>query len=145
MGCGYAFGMVERLPRWSYLVLSFIGGALLAPVLTGIHQSSFSVGGVNAPWGIFVAMIVISAYFIAVRLLAATRWPVIFAALGAILTIGLFSLQGPGGSLLIVGNLQGLVWAYGPVIIAAIVIMWPKLPDKDETNGRRLRTSEAIK
>lgn len=137
--------MLERMPRWSYVLLSFIGGVLLATVLTGIHQSTISVGGEAVPWGVVVAIIVLSAYFIAVRLLAATRWPVIFAALGAILTIGLFSLQGPGGSLLIVGNLQGLIWAYGPVVIAAIVIIWPKFPEKDETTGRRLRASEPLK
>jgi hypothetical protein len=43
----------------------------------------------------------------------------------------LFSLKGTGGSVLIPDDLLGKIWVVAPIVIAAIVIAWPRLPQRE--------------
>jgi hypothetical protein len=42
--------------------------------------------------------------------------------------VALLTLPGPGGSVLVVGDLIGTVWSVGPALISVLVVAWPNLP-----------------
>ena len=44
--------------------------------------------------------------------------------------MALLTLPGPGGSVLVAGDVTGTVWAVGPALIAVLVVAWPKLPER---------------
>jgi hypothetical protein len=52
------------------------------------------------------------------------------AAVGVIGMVALLTLPGPGGSVLVAGDVVGTVWAVGPALIAVLVVAWPELPQR---------------
>ena len=120
------------------LALLFIAGAILGAVGTIAHQSTATVAGVPVPWGITVALLAYTCLLIGLRLLNAGRAQALAAALGTIVMTFLFSLKGVGGSVLIPDNLLGKTWVVAPIVIAAIVIAWPRLPQRGEVSQNGL-------
>ncbi|HEY2557453.1 MAG TPA: hypothetical protein VGI08_10125 [Diaminobutyricibacter sp.] len=114
------------------LVLLFIAGAILGAVGTIAHQSTVTVAGVPLPWGITIALLAYTCLLIGLRLLNPGRAQALAAALGTIAMTFVFSLKGIGGSVLIPDNLLGKIWVVAPIVIAAIVIAWPRLPQRSE-------------
>lgn len=112
------------------LILLFIAGALLGAVGTVAHQSTVTVAGVPFPWGITVALLAYTLLLVGLRLLNAGRAQALAAALGTIAITFVFSIKGFGGSVLIPDNVLGKVWVVAPIVIAAIVIAWPRLPQR---------------
>ena len=112
------------------LILLFISGAILGAVGTIAHQSTITLAGVPVPWGITVALLAYTCLLIGLRLLNPGRAQSLAAALGTIAMTFIFSLKGVGGSVLIPDNLLGKVWVVAPIVIAAIVIAWPRLPQR---------------
>ncbi len=112
------------------LVLLFIAGAILGAVGTIAHQSTVTIAGVPVPWGITVALLAYTCLLIGLRLLNTGRAQALAAALGTIVMTFLFSLKGVGGSVLIPDDLLGKIWVVAPIVIAAIVIAWPRLPQR---------------
>ena len=112
------------------LALLFIAGAILGAVGTIAHQSTVTIAGVPVPWGITVALLAYTCLLIGLRLLNAGRAQALAAALGTIVMTFLFSLKGVGGSVLIPDDLLGKIWVVAPIVIAAIVIAWPRLPQR---------------
>ena len=111
-------------------ILLFLFGAILGTVGTIAHQSTVTVAGVPLPWGITLALLAYTCLLIGLRLLSTSRWPAIVVVLGTLLMILLFSVKGAGGSVLIPDNLLGKTWVVAPIVIAAIVVAWPRLPQK---------------
>jgi hypothetical protein len=120
------------------LVLLFIAGAILGAVGTIAHQSTVTIAGVHVPWGITVALLAYTCLLIGLRLLNAGRAQALAAALGTIVMTFLFSLKGAGGSVLIPDDLLGKIWVVAPIVIAAIVIAWPRLPQRGAVAQNRL-------
>ncbi|NEN06863.1 hypothetical protein G3T36_13425 [Diaminobutyricibacter tongyongensis] len=120
------------------LVLLFIAGAILGAVGTVAHQSTVTIAGVPVPWGITVALLAYTCLLIGLRLLNAGRAQALAAALGTIVMTFLFSLKGVGGSVLIPDDLLGKIWVVAPIVIAAIVIAWPRLPQRGAVAQNRL-------
>ena len=112
------------------LILLFIAGAILGAVGTIAHQSTVTVAGVPVPWGITLALLAYTCLLIGLRLLNPGRAQALAAALGTIAMRFIFSLKGVVGSVLIPDNLLGKVWVVAPIVIAAIVIAWPRLPQR---------------
>lgn len=79
------------------------------------------------PVGLIVALVAAAAVLLAVRLLADDRWSVIGAALGMYGAILLFSLRGPGGSVVMPNVWQSMVWMYGSALIILLVAAWPDM------------------
>ncbi len=112
------------------LILLFLAGAIIGAVGTVAHQSTVTVAGVAVPWGITVALLAYTSLLIGLRLLNPGRAQALAAALGTIAMTFVFSLKGVGGSVLIPDNLLGKIWVVAPIVIAAIVIAWPRLPQR---------------
>lgn len=116
--------MLSRVVNTILLVLF---GAVVGAVGTSAHQVSATLGGVAVPWGLGLAIAASGCLVVGVRLVTEGRLSTIAVAVGVVGAVALFSLKGPGGSVLIPDNLAGQVWVFAPVVIAVIVIAWPQL------------------
>ncbi len=116
--------------RLTGAVLGLVVGAIYGAVGTVAHQSVFRIGELAIPFALVFALIGALALLLGFRLLFADRLAVLFAALGMVGIIALFSIPSAGGSVLIPQGVTGLVWTVVPVLIATVVIAWPKMPER---------------
>jgi hypothetical protein len=115
------------LSRIVNAVILVVLGAVAAAVGTVAHQATVALAGAPLPWGLVLSLCAVACLLAGLRLVAESRVPAFAAALGVVGMIGLFSLRSMGGSVLIPNNLVGQLWVFGPVVIAAIVIAWPRV------------------
>ncbi len=129
-GSAAAAGWRSEVPSRSSLVLASIlaslGGALIAAVASVNHQLTTTVFGEPVWTGAALALAIVAVYLIGLRLTNATRWVAWWAAVGIIVVTAILAMESPGGSIIIPNNGPGLLWAYGPAVIAAITVLWPR-------------------
>jgi N-acetyl-1-D-myo-inositol-2-amino-2-deoxy-alpha-D-glucopyranoside deacetylase len=113
--------------RVATLALAFLIGALTGTLLTVAHQASVLIGTVLLPWGIIAAVVITAALLSGFRIVFETRMVSGFGALGLLGAASLLALQSPGGSILVPANTAGYVWTFAPVIIATVVLAWPRV------------------
>jgi len=128
-------GETSLLNRIATLVLAFIVGAIYGTLGTVGHRQAWQVGDVSLPWGLVLALIGVAALLVAFRTIGGGRLVAAVAGLGVILVVGLLTLPGPGGSVLVVGDLTGTIWSIGPALVTVFVVAWPRLPAR--ASGRR--------
>ena len=116
------------MARFGTYALAFLIGVIYGAVATVGHRQSIRIGDVVIPWGLAAALIGVLALLLGIRLVAGGRWVAAAAAVGVVGTVALFTLPGPGGSVLVAGDVVGTVWAVGPALIAVLVVAWPRLP-----------------
>lgn len=119
--------MSERFARALRWVLAALGGVLIAAVTTPLTQASDDIAGVTIPWGFALALVTITAYVMGLRLASERRWPAILGGIGIVATTLYLSLPGPGGGVLLPGNLIGSLWAGVPPLIFVVVVAFPAL------------------
>ena len=128
--------MPETAPRrpLSHRLLLSAGGFLLGlfvgSVTTVVHQSVFTIAGVDVPWGLILGVVVVTGFLVGLRIVVQDRLVVLIAALGLVGMVFLLSQSSTGGSVLIPNNLWGTIWAIVPTLIATIVVAWPRLPQR---------------
>ena len=107
-------------------VLAGVLGAFVGVVLTVAHGASVGIGAVPVPWGIVVGIVIAAAVLVGLRLVFETRVVALCAAVGLVAASAFLTLQGPGGSLLVTAGPIGYTWAFAPVVIGLIVLLWPQ-------------------
>jgi energy-converting hydrogenase Eha subunit B len=117
--------VLEKLPRPLKWLFAAVGGALIAAVTTPLAQASVDFLDVTIPWGLVAALLTVTAYVLGLRLVGDTRTLSLFGALGVVVVIMLLSLPGPGGGVIVPGNLYGTLWAAVPSLIFVAVIAFP--------------------
>jgi len=117
--------LLEKLPRPLKWLLSAIGGALIAAVTTPLAQASVDVLEITIPWGLVAALLTVTAYVLGLRLVSDTRTLSLCGAIGVVVAIMLLSLPGPGGGVIVPGNLYGTLWAAVPSLIFVVIIAFP--------------------
>ena len=117
--------MLEKLPRPLRWLIAAVGGVLIAAVVTPLAQSSVDIGTVTIPWGLVLSLLVVAAYVLGLRFASDNRLPALFGAIGVVVAIMLLSLPGPGGGVIVPGNLIGTLWATLPSLIFVVVIALP--------------------
>jgi hypothetical protein len=117
--------VLEKLPRPLKWLLSAMGGALIAAVTTPLAQASVDVLEITIPWGLVAALLTVSAYVLGLRLVSDTRTLSLCGAIGVVVVIMLLSLPGPGGGVIVPGNLYGTLWAAVPSLIFVVIIAFP--------------------
>ena len=105
-------------------------GLLVGSITTVVHQSVFTVGTVDIPWGLILSVLVIAGFLVGLRIVVEDRLVVLFAALGIVGMVFLLSQQSTCGSVLVPNNLWGTIWAVVPTLIATSVVAWPRLPQR---------------
>jgi len=109
------------------LFLLLCVGAVFGTLGTVAHQSTVDVLALELPWGIVLSLIAVTSLLAGVRLVTTDRLPALMCAIGVLGSIALFSFKSTGGSVLVPDNALGKVWVIAPVVIAAVVIAWPRI------------------
>ena len=114
--------------------IALAAGVAVGAVATVSHQSSVLLFGVGIPVGIIVALLAVTALLVGLRVLFDTRIVAGSAAVGILGVIALLSLESQGGSILIPATPVAYYWIYGPVLVAALVLAWPRIvrPTRDK-------------
>ncbi|MBM7505322.1 hypothetical protein ACFPER_17690 [Agromyces aurantiacus] len=123
--------------RIGSLAIAFAIGLVYGTLGTVGHRHAWQVGDVTIPWGLVLGLVGVAALLVGIRLVAGGRAACAAAAIGIVAAVALFSLPGPGGSVLVAGGVVGTVWAVGPALIAVLVVAWPSLPSRDAARTSR--------
>ncbi len=107
-------------------ILALVLGAFAGATLTAAHEATAQVAGATVPWGIVAAVLITAGILAGLRLVFETRIVPACAAVGLIAASALLSLQSPGGTILITASPIGYAWTFAPVLIAAVVLGWPR-------------------
>ncbi|KRC58632.1 hypothetical protein ASE14_18975 [Agromyces sp. Root81] len=120
--------MTDRGSRIGTFVVAFVIGLVYGALGTVGHRASLQIGEVSIPWGLVAALVGVAGLLLGIRLVAGGRGAAAAAGAGIVVATFVLTLPGPGGSVLIVGDLTGTVWSIAPALIAVLVVAWPKLP-----------------
>jgi hypothetical protein len=112
------------------LAIAAVVGVVYGTVATIGHRHAWQVGEVSIPWGLVAGLVGVAALLLGIRLVAGGRGASLAAAIGVVAAVALFSLPGPGGSVLVASGLVGTVWSVGPALIAVLIVAWPSLPSR---------------
>jgi N-acetyl-1-D-myo-inositol-2-amino-2-deoxy-alpha-D-glucopyranoside deacetylase len=123
---GIAFHDQGLPSRIAALVVATLLGVFAGAILTAAHQATVAVGSVTFPWGIIAAVTITAAILAGMRVVFDTRIVAGCAAVGLLGASALLAIQTSGGSVLVPANTAGYTWTYVPVIIAVIVLSWPR-------------------
>jgi len=116
-------------------LLAALVGLALGVVGTFNHRGVIAAGDALLPWGLVVAMLGAACFLVGLRLYTDSRLVTLAGTLGLLVPIFLFSIEGPGGSVVIVQDAPGRIWDLGPAVIAVLVLAWPRLPARGEARG----------
>ena len=106
--------------RLGVLALASLGGAVLGLMGSFTHQSL-------QPWGVAIALITVALYLSGLRVWAGDRGPASLAAAGIAAVSGFLAMPDAGGSVVIPANFAGYTWTLGVVLIALLVLAWPRV------------------
>ena len=123
---GSGFHEQSLFSRIAALVVAALLGAFTGVILTAAHQATAAIGSATIPWGIIAAVTITAAILIGMRVVFETRLVAGCAAVGLLGASALLAIQTSGGSVLVPANTAGYTWTYVPVVIAAIVLSWPR-------------------
>lgn len=112
--------------RLATVFFSFVVGALYGTLATTGHRHVWVIGEATIPWGLVLALVGVAALLVGLRVLV-DRLASIAAAVGIIGGVALYTLPGLGGTVLITGDLVGMIWSIGPALIAVLIVAWPDL------------------
>jgi N-acetyl-1-D-myo-inositol-2-amino-2-deoxy-alpha-D-glucopyranoside deacetylase len=122
------FGQQSVAARTLACVVALLLGLGVGVLGTVSHPSTITVAGASIPAGLIVALLVVIALMVGLRLIFDSRAPAMFAAIGTVVVLLVFAQTGPGGSVLIPADIPGYTWTFGVPLIAALIIVWPRLP-----------------
>ena len=101
-------------------------GVLLGLAGTLMHQVKTS-STEHTPIGLIVALISVGAVALALRLLRSSRGALYLTSLTFGLTVFQLAQRQGGGEVLIPANNVGTIWAYGSIILCAVIILFPQI------------------
>ena len=107
-------------------VLSAIVGASLGGIAVVNHQFAPQILGGRPPVGVVISLLIIAALLVGLRIVFSGRALAGCAAVGLLVAIGLLSVRSTGGSVLVPANAAGYALTYGSLVIAGLVLAWPK-------------------
>ena len=107
-------------------VFAGLVGVVVGTITTFTHRQSLTLGTLHLPWGLIVGYLIVVALVLGFRLVFASRLIGAASAFGAILASAVLALPGAGGSVLVVNDPIGYLWAFGPLLLSAAVLAWPR-------------------
>lgn len=110
-------------------VLSSLFGVLVGVVVGVITTFTHAQ---SAPWGLVVGLAIVAALVGGFRLVFGSRIVGAAAAIGVIGASAVLAMPGAGGTALALTGVSGYLWAFGPAVLSAIVLLIP-------AGGRRKR------
>ncbi len=121
-------------------ILSIALASLFAVVIGGAvgFITTFTHRGLP-PFGLIAGLAIVIALVAGFRLVFSSRIIGAAAALGAVGATGLLMLPGAGGTVLVLDDPIGYIWAIGPTVLAAVVLLWPNPAARREVGVSRSR------
>ena len=107
--------------RVVHVIQTFLGGAVIAVVVTVVHAESF-------PWVLAAGLAVVAAFLVSLRLLTDDRIIAVAGSLGILVTVLILAQRSTGGSVLIAANDAGNVWVIGASLLCGLASAWPHIP-----------------
>lgn len=101
-------------------------GVLLGFAGTLLHSVRATTSD-QYPIGLVVALTMVGALALALRLLRSSRGALYVMTAAFISTVFWLAQKQPGGEVLILGNQIGDAWAYGSMVICAVVMLFPRI------------------
>ena len=111
-------------------VLTFFWAAPLGILLGLAGTLLHAVRSTNAdhyPIGLVVALIMVAALALALRWLRNSRGALYLMVAAFASTVFWLAQKQPGGEVLVLGDQIGNTWAYGSLIICAVVLLFPRI------------------
>jgi len=109
--------LVSAIDALSIGVAALIGFAMGA-VFAGVHAAL-------PPWSLALGLIAIAALLIGYRLAFGVRRHAIGGAVGVIVAVALFTLEGQGGTVLVANDVFGWTWVLAAPLVAALAVALP--------------------
>jgi N-acetyl-1-D-myo-inositol-2-amino-2-deoxy-alpha-D-glucopyranoside deacetylase len=107
--------------RVVHVIQTFLGGAIIAVVVTVVHGESF-------PWILVTGLVVVASFLLSLRLLTDERIVAVAGSLGVLVTVLILAQRSTGGSVLIAANDAGNVWVIGASLLCGLASAWPHIP-----------------
>ncbi|MEN9713661.1 MAG: hypothetical protein RLZZ164_325 [Actinomycetota bacterium] len=101
-------------------------GILLGLAGTLLHSIKATTSD-HYPIGLVIALIMVGALALALRLLRSSRGALYLMTAAFVSTVFWLAQRQPGGEVLILGDQIGDTWAYGSMVICAVVMLFPRL------------------
>ena len=107
-------------------LVAAIAGLLVGTLGTFKHQAGVdAVTGTGVPYGLVLALAMVAAVLLALRVAFGTRLYAAAAGVGVVAAVVIFGRPGPGGSEVVPPGPVGLVWWIAAVVIAVLVVVVP--------------------
>ena len=107
--------------------LALAVGAVIGALMTAVHQSVATIGGVFLPWGLVLALIASTGFVAGLRVLTSSRLVAISATVGIMGMTTFLASPTVGGSIIVPANILGLIWTFAPAAVILVVVAWPNL------------------
>ncbi|HET6826037.1 MAG TPA: hypothetical protein VFH64_08945 [Amnibacterium sp.] len=108
------------------LLVALIAGLLVGTLGTFKHQAGIDVlSGSGVPYGLVLALAMVAAVLLALRVAFGTRLYAAAAGVGVVAAVVIFGRPGPGGSDVIPSGPVGLVWWIAPPVMTLLVVAIP--------------------
>ena len=116
----------------------------LTTLVLGITVGTFAslYHGVLFPWGLTVALVLVTLAVAGVRTLFVERYPIVWASLGIVGALMMLAGVDGNGSVLIVADTAGLVLLGGTTLLVVGAIAWPRFPPRTTRYDRAVERSE---
>ncbi|MEN9606621.1 MAG: hypothetical protein RL605_449 [Actinomycetota bacterium] len=101
-------------------------GVLMGLAGTLMHQVR-AQNSEHTPIGLIVALISVGALALALRLLRSSRGALYLTSITFGITVFTLAQRQAGGEVLIPSNDVGTIWAYGSIILCAVIILFPQI------------------
>ena len=116
----------------------------LTTLVLGITVGTFAslYHGVLFPWGLTVALVLVTLAVAGVRTLFAERYPIVWASVGIVGSLMMLAGVDGNGSVLIIADTAGLVLLGGTTLLVVGAIAWPRFPPRTTRYDRAVERSE---
>jgi N-acetyl-1-D-myo-inositol-2-amino-2-deoxy-alpha-D-glucopyranoside deacetylase len=102
-------------------------GGIIGALMTAVHQSTASLGGVVVPWGLVLALLASTGFVVGLRVLTASRILPILATVGIMGATAYLASPTVGGSVIVPANIAGVIWTFAPAVVILVTVAWPNL------------------
>ncbi|OII26164.1 PIG-L family deacetylase [Curtobacterium sp. MCBA15_013] len=117
------FAEFSRQGKVTAVVVALVLGLVAGGLGTVTHQQT--LGGF--PVGVVLTSLIVIGLTVGIRLLYRSRAMVAAVGIGIIAATQVLSSVGGQSSPLVLANVAGYVWTFGPAAVTALVLAWPDL------------------
>lgn len=117
------FAEFSRQGKVTAVVVALVLGLVAGGLGTVTHQQTLG----SFPVGIVLTSLIVIGLTVGIRLLYRSRAMVAAVGIGIIAATQVLSSVGGQSSPLVLANVAGYVWTFGPAAVTALVLAWPDL------------------